>query len=165
MVVDTPYPLNRVRVRWILLLPFPAVVKSITTVGSRAFHKDKRRIPGTSDRPTTKRTRRSIGGANGGIRPSPLDPIPLPRENRTRRRASPRQIPRRLFIIQPPCCCSPFPSPPLHFTSIRATLNQRFREKRAAEGGCSRFVSKKEGKRIEEIEFGLLERLLVKKRK
>lgn len=132
MVVDTPYPLNRVRVRWILLLPFPAVVKSITTVGSRAFHKDKRRIPGTSDRPTTKRTRRSIGGANGGIRPSPLDPIPLPRENRTRRRASPRQIPRRLFIIQPPCCCSPFPSPPLHFTSIRATLNQRFREKRAA---------------------------------
>ena len=78
MVADTPYPLNRVRVRWILLLPFPAVVKSITTVGSRAFHKDKRRIPGTSDRPTTKRTRRSIGGANGGIRPSPLDPIPLP---------------------------------------------------------------------------------------
>lgn len=74
----TPYPLNRVRVRWILLLSFPAVVKSITTVGSRAFHKDKRRIPGTSDRPTTKRTRRSIGGANGGIRPSPLDPIPLP---------------------------------------------------------------------------------------
>lgn len=79
MVVDTPYPLNRVRVRWILLLPFPAVVKSITTVGSRAFHKDKRRIPGTSDRPTTKRTRRSIGGANGGIRPSPLDPtLPPP---------------------------------------------------------------------------------------
>lgn len=78
MVVDTPYSLNRVRVRWIPLLSLPAVVKSITTVGSRAFHKDKRRIPGTSDRPTTKRTRRSIGGANGGIRPSPLDPIPLP---------------------------------------------------------------------------------------
>lgn len=75
-------------------------------------------------------------------------PFPsLPRENRTRRRASPRQIPRRLFIIQPPCCCSPFPSPPLHFTSIRATLNQRFREKRAAEGDLFAIRFQKRGEK------------------
>lgn len=108
-----------------------APLKSITTVGSRRCFSQGQAENSDPRRPTTKPTRRSIGAANGGIRPSPLDPTPN-RENRIRRRArttSPRQIPRRLFITRPAAAFLP----PLH--AIQATLNQRF------ESACSRFVS------------------------
>lgn len=107
-----------------------APLKSITTVGSRRCFSQGQAENSDPRRPTTKPTRRSIGGANGGIRPSPLDPIAkivfegAPEQRRPAKFRVAFSLRGRLL---------PAFLPPLH--AIQATLNQRF------ESACSRFVS------------------------
>lgn len=134
--------------------------RSQLSVPVGAFH--KRRIPATSDprRPTTKPTRRSIGGANGGIRPSPLPIAKIVFEGAPeQRRPAKFRVAFSLRDRLLPLLALPSPLPS-RAAAIQATLNQR---SRALVRDSFRLAFRKRGKqreRIEEIEFGLLERPL-----
>lgn len=109
--------------------------RSQLSVPVGAFH--KRRIPATSDsrRPTTKPTRRSIGGANGGIRPSPLPIAKIVFEGAPeQRRPAKFRVAFSLRGRLLPLLALPS-SPP--FTRRRDTSNV----KSTFESACSRFVS------------------------